>query len=142
MDKLTKIADVLMDYAKGGPPGSIPKVHFELTFESTDIPDAVCWNLKVRLSAFEKLDESGNAVPCYEKEWASDGHSPEQCQNLIMKQLKDFFAEALANKRAECDAVQNALDMIKVEANLEDLWVTKEPQEKSQPASESATKTE
>lgn len=122
MSRLSKIADVLTNYAKGGMTGEIPKVHFDFTHDPTDIAGIDGWKLKVTLSSYENLDESGNVVPTQQKSWEATGGSDDECVIKIESVLSDFLKGALAMKDMERAAVESSLFLLSADATPSDLW--------------------
>lgn len=120
MDKLSKITDVLLAYAKGGAPiDSIPRVQANFQHNPTDMPGYDTWELTVTLYALEKPVEH---APIFAKTWEAKGIDRETCLDDILRQLNDFLTEAMAEKMMQQEALETSMNLLLAESTLGEIW--------------------
>jgi hypothetical protein len=122
MDKLSKITDVLLAYAKGVDLTSIPRVYLNFLHSPTDIPGENTWTLEVRLTTMDKEHKDSQVFPqSLEHRFSSSALDRESCIDGVLKELNDFLTEEIAKKMSEQEALETSMNLLLVDSTLEEV---------------------
>lgn len=108
-----------MTYAKNGASIPIPKVFFNFTSESTDVPGMDGWKLEVVLAStlLPSGEDVSNVETTYEKlqVWEVSGSSDTECVSKVHLEVVKFLKNVLKVKSHEKDGVETSILMLELD---------------------------
>lgn len=128
MEKIDRLCDALLLYAKGCNPTAMPKVSYHFSHDGSDLPElGDSWKLDLVLTGVDRL-EGSQVVTAYEHRWEGTGPSSEAAFHAVFKQVRTHMDDrrmALAGETAALDTTITAFDA----PDLKTLWANKDPEE-------------